>query len=99
MAGLSSGALTPIIPLPQTSRTRTCHGVFELGDVPCAAFSGRQFGNTTVQLDIGVTSAVVARCTMSSAQAREMARALLAAAGAVEMVQRRPALGREGGAA
>lgn len=94
-AGPTAGARAPV-----QSRTRTCHGFFSLGKAPGAIYSSRREGDATVTIDIGAEG-LVATGRMSAVQARSIARALLAAAEAVDAAQRRPQFVRsaEGGAA
>jgi hypothetical protein len=86
MAGISSGASTPSIPTPRitSSRTRLNHGVFRLGDELATVYSSRRSTDCLgVTLSLG-TGALVLTGSMTAAQARVMARALLAAAAAAE---------------
>ena len=97
MAGLlpSSIALTPTPVLPSlgasnvsTTRTRRCMGAFDLGAVLAGVFASRRRDEErSVSIALGqAEGAVTAR--MTPAQAREMARALIEAAAAVDATQR-----------
>lgn len=93
MAGISTGS-TPTSPTPTTSRTRTCHGFFTVGAVPAMVFSSRKEAVPAVIVDLGRAGAM-ATGRMSPTQARAAARALIQAADAVDVAQRRPQLTRE----
>ncbi len=94
MAGTPSGAAAPTPSKPTISRTRCCHGFFTLGTVPGAIFSSRRGDDIAgVIVDLG-RGGTVATGRMSSTQARSAARALLAAAEAVDNTQRRQSLTR-----
>ena len=98
MAGLPlSIALTPshVLPslgasnvAPTTTRTRRCMGAFDLGAVLAGVFASRRRDEErSVSIALGQEQgAVTAR--MTPMQARQMARALIEAAAAVDQAQR-----------
>lgn len=96
MAGTSLGAASPTSS-PATSRTRTCHGFFTVGSVPAMVFSTRRQADPAVVVDLG-HAGTMASGRMSPVQARAAARALLQAAEAVEVAERRPGFTRGGAA-
>lgn len=100
---------TPAHPRPQrhplhlvpTMRTRTrCnHGTFMLGGQLAAVYSTRSAGKCYgIRFELG-THTLHVDADMTPGQARSMARALLAAAAAVDQVQASTPATREGGAA
>lgn len=113
MAGPTLGASTPVqtsapsqrplIRIPETTRTRRNHGVFLLGNELASVYSSRrQAGGLGVTMALGEGSMVLTS-SMTAAQARAMARALIAAADAAEIAPRRltnaPGAAVQGGAA
>lgn len=97
MAGQPLGApalLSPAsVPAPQraphrvmaSSRTRRNHGVFLLGDELATVYSSRRASDGHgVSMAVGAGSLVLTG-SMTASQARAMARALIAAASAVEL--------------
>lgn len=92
MAGTPLGAKPPTSS-PATSRARTWHGSFTVGSVPAMVFSSRRLAEPAVMIDLGHAGAM-ASGRMSATQARAAARALLQAAEAVDVAQRRPAFTR-----
>lgn len=113
MAGLTLGESTPVvhplaavaqrplIRIPSSTRTRRNHGVFLLGDELASVYSSRrQADGLGVTMTVGEGSLVLTG-SMTPAQARAMARALVAAAEASEVTQQRAAAEtqNEGGAA
>ena len=94
-------AARPLLHLVRTAQTRTrCnHGTFMLGGQLAAVYSARSAGKCYgVAFELGAgTLSVDAR--MTAGQARSMARALLAAAAAVDGLQRSVHVVQEGGAA
>ena len=96
MAGQPLGAPAPQSPAsvsaPQraphrviaSSRTRRNHGVFQLGNELATVYSSRRASDGHgVSMAVG-TSSLVLTGSMTATQARAMARALIAAASAVE---------------
>ncbi|MEO8059825.1 MAG: hypothetical protein ABI671_16040 [Burkholderiales bacterium] len=96
MAGQSLGAHAPLSPASlhaprgapyrvlASSRTRRNHGVFLLGDELATVYSSRRTAdNLAVCMSVGSGSLVLTG-SMSTTQARAMARALMAAASAAE---------------
>ena len=96
MAGQPLGApalLSPTsVPAPQraphrifaSSRTRRNHGVFQLGNELASVYSSRRASEGHgVSMSVG-TGSLVLTGSMTASQARAMARALIAAASAVE---------------
>jgi hypothetical protein len=79
-----------------TTRTRRHHGAFTLGGQLACVYSSRRSGQCYgVSFELGAGTLTLAS-TMTPAQARNMARALAAAADAAEDVQHQA---QEGGAA
>lgn len=100
---------TPAHPRPQRTplhlvptvrtRTRCNHGTFMLGGQLAAVYSTRSAGKCYgIRFELG-TSTLHVDADMTPGQARSMARALLAAAAAVDLVQRAAGAAQEGGAA
>ena len=103
MAGQLIGALAPQSPASHpeaqraprrviaSSRTRLNHGVFQLGNDLASVYSSRRAsGGHGVSMSVG-TGSLVLTGSMTASQARAMARALIAAASAVETQQGAPA--------
>ena len=68
-----------------SSRTRRNHGVFQLGDEQATVYSSRRASEGHgVSMAVG-TGSLVLTGSMTASQARAMARALIAAASAVEL--------------
>lgn len=81
---------------PATTRTRRNHGMFTLGGQLAGVYSTRRGGQCYgVSFELGAGTLSL-NSSMTPAQARQMARALLSAAAAVETAQQ---LATEGGAA
>lgn len=106
MAGLPVGATAPETPLfaaatqgaplhlHASTRTRRTHGVFMVGSERASVHSSRRDGDgLSVTLSIGAGSLVLTG-SMDATQARAMARALVAAAVAVEVQQARCTAGQ-----
>ena len=90
MAGATSGTAPTsrrtLRLVPNTTRTRRCHGVFIAGDKLAVVYSSRRGGaDSGVLLELG-HDVVEQRWNITPAQARAMARALSAAAHAVDGV-------------
>lgn len=90
MAGTTPG-ITPtdgrtLRLVPNTTRTRRCHGVFIAGEELAVVYSSRREVGKGVVLELGV-DVVEHSWAITPAQARSMARALIAAALAVESAQ------------
>lgn len=96
MAGISMGAPAPAFPasipaadsavnrIPEVSRRRRCHGVFSLDAQLCVVYSLRRVEpGKGVQLVLGHDGPVMTP-HMSPTQARNLARALVAAADAAD---------------
>lgn len=97
MAGTPLGALAPASPVippaadsaailvPQRTRNRVCHGVFSLAGELCVVYSSRRVveAGKGVQLVLGHDGPVRAP-SLSPTQARNLARALVAAADAAD---------------
>lgn len=82
-----SGAPRPI--LKRTTRTRVGHGASLIGDALACVFSSRRHSDGLgVQLEVG-SGAVVLNCDMRPAQARTLARSLIAAAEACDAAAER----------
>lgn len=100
-AEATPGTPRPALHLVRTAQTRTrCnHGTFMLGGQLAAVYSARSAGKCYgIRFELGTgTLSVDAR--MTAGQARSMARALLAAAAAVDGLQRSVHVVQEGGAA
>ena len=100
-AEASPGIQRPALHLvrPAQTRTRCNHGTFMLGGQLAAVYSARSGGKCYgIQLELGAgTLSVDAR--MTAGQARSMARALLAAAAAIDGAGRTVRAAKEGGAA
>jgi hypothetical protein len=88
-AGTTLGASSPLYAPSPSSRKRTCHGAFSLGQVPATVYASRSATDASVMVDIG-TGGLIAHGRLTAAQARSAARALLAAADAVDSAQRQP---------
>lgn len=85
---------------PATTRTRRNHGAFTLGGQLACVYSTRRSGECNdVGFELGAGTLTLAS-TMTAVQARNLARALLAAADAIESGQQAcAASSQEGGAA
>jgi hypothetical protein len=84
MAVMTLGAQAPLS-LLSTSRTRRNHGVFAAGDAIASVYSSRRAGSlrgVCLEFDSG---SVEISGSMTSTQARSLARALMAAAVAADM--------------
>ena len=90
---------TPLHLVPTVrTRTRCNHGTFMLGGQLAAVYSTRSAGKCYgIRFELG-TSTLHVDADMTPGQARSMARALLAAAAAVDQVQGTTPATREGGA-
>lgn len=84
MAVMHSGAQAA----PTITRTRTCHGAVSFGNCPAGIYTSRREGDHRVSVDIAATDGLLVTGRLSATQARAMARALLAAAEAVDGAQR-----------
>lgn len=101
MAGHPLGASAPFSPI--VTRTRRTFGTVPMqgGELVTVLASRRASDCAAVQLLVGVTDAPAqfVHALIEPQTARTLARALIEAASAVEMAQRRPVFIRQGGAA